>query len=420
MQTTPVMIRVNSSVSVCGAVQPAGRKAPIQRRHVGGGRSDDERNLEAHPRQRHHADDDPDRSRGGTHRQRVFGAVTQITHDLPDAHPVAGVQQPHQDAQRNAPERRHIGRVARQQNADQDDQRNDRRPVPAERRFQIRHFIRAQSAQTGTLRLEMHLHQHAEEMHEGRDDGRQDDRRIGQPQKLDHQEGRGPHDRRRDLPARRSRRLDSGGEMRLVAEPDHRRDGQRSDRHRIGDRRPGNHAEQRRPEDRHLGRPSGEAPRDPGGAIQEKLTQPDTGGEDAEQHEVEDIRRHHAQRDPVNALRRQVKVIDKLRKAGAGMDQDTRHRRSPDRIAHEDQCDDRQRPADGTPGRLQQHEDQNPAEHHVSRGRIADAERQIVKRDQRNMQDRHHGADSQRPVQQRNAERAQQRRSSPAGRSRAW
>ena len=63
---------------------------------------------------------------------------------------------------------------------------------------------------------------------------------------------------------------------------------------------------------------------------------------------------------------------------------------------------------DRAPGRFQQHEDQDAAEHDIRRGRVADAERQIVQRDQRDVQHRHHRADRQRPVQQRNAERPQQ------------
>ena len=81
----------------------------------------------------------------------------------------------------------------------------------------------------------------------------------------------------------------------LVAEPDHHRDGQRADGHGVGDRGAGDHAEQRRAEDRDLGRPAGEAAghRRP---AEEQLAEADAGGEHAEQHEVEDVGRDHAER----------------------------------------------------------------------------------------------------------------------------
>ena len=46
-----------------------------------------------------------------------------------------------------------------------------------------------------------------------------------------------------------------GREVPLVAEADHRRDGQRADRHGVGDRRAGEHAEQGRAEDDTLAGP---------------------------------------------------------------------------------------------------------------------------------------------------------------------
>ena len=109
--------------------------------------------------------------------------------------------------------------------------------------------------------------------------------------------------------------FDRGGEVLLVAEPDHRRDGQRADRHGVGDRRARDHAEQRRAEDRDLRRPAGVAAGDPGGAVEEELAEADAGREDAEQHEVEDVGRDDAERDAVDALARQIEVVDELREA---------------------------------------------------------------------------------------------------------
>ena len=89
---------------------------------------------------------------------------------------------------------------------------------------------------------------------------------------------------------------------------------------------PGDHAEQRRPEDRHLSGAAGITARHPGGVVEEKLPEADAGRKHAEEHEVEHVGRHHAERDAVDALAREVEMVDELRKGGAGMHQDSRHR----------------------------------------------------------------------------------------------
>ena len=100
-----------------------------------------------------------------------------------------------------------------------------------------------------------------------------------------------------------------------IAEADHRGDGQRADRHGVGDRRARQHAEQRRAEHADLRRPAGVAAGDRRCDVEEELAQSDARGEHAEQHEVEHVRRDHADRDAVDALARQVEMVDELRPA---------------------------------------------------------------------------------------------------------
>ena len=54
--------------------------------------------------------------------------------------------------------------------ADQEHERDQRRPARAQRLAQPRHLGLGQAAQPEALGLEVHLHEHAEEVHEGRDD----------------------------------------------------------------------------------------------------------------------------------------------------------------------------------------------------------------------------------------------------------
>ena len=83
------------------------------------------------------------------------------------------------------------------------EQRNERRPIGAQLLRQVGQLILGEPAQARPLGLEMHLHEHAEKMHERRHDRGDDDGRIGQVQEFDHQERGRAHDRRRDLAARR-------------------------------------------------------------------------------------------------------------------------------------------------------------------------------------------------------------------------
>src|SRR3546814_1259977 len=95
-------------------------------------------------------------------------------------------------------------------------------------------------------------------MKEGGNQRGKDNRRVGKPQELDQEEGGGAEDRRRDLPAGGGGRFDRSRKVALVAEADHGRDGERPDRDGIGDRRPGDHAEEGGAEDRDFGRRSEE------------------------------------------------------------------------------------------------------------------------------------------------------------------
>jgi hypothetical protein len=65
----------------------------------------------------------------------------------------------------------------------------------------LRHLLGREPAQPEAPGLEVHLHEHAEEVHEGGDGRRGDDRLVGQREELDHQEGGRAEHGRRDLPA---------------------------------------------------------------------------------------------------------------------------------------------------------------------------------------------------------------------------
>jgi hypothetical protein len=86
------------------------------------------------------------------------------------------------------------------------------------------------------------------------------------------------------------------------------------------------------------------------------------------------------------------------------MHQDAWRMAPEQRIAHDDDGDDRQRPADGAPRRLQQHDNEHAAHGDVDGQRVADPERQVVE-GPRHVEHRDDGRQRQQPVVQRHAAR---------------
>ncbi len=130
-----------------------------------------------------------------------------------------------------------------------------------------------------------------------------------------------------------------------------------------------------------------------------KRPQPDARRQHAEQHVVEHVGRHHAERDAVDALAGEVEVVDDALPGVAGVGEDAGQRGPEQRVDHQHDGDDRQRRADAAPRRLQQHHDHDGAHDPVDRVGIADAELQVVE-DPGNVEGSEHGGDRQRPVDQ--------------------
>ncbi len=234
-------------------------------------------------------------------------------------------------------------------------------------------------------------------MHERRHNCGQDDGLVRQPEEFDHQKRCCAHHRRRDLAAGRRGRLDRRCKVARIPDADHGRDRQRTHGDRIGNRRSRQHAEHRRAEHRDLGRSARILARNRGGNVKKQPPQPDARGQHAEQHEMKYISRHHAHRDAVDALARQVLMIDDLAPVIAGVPEQSGERAACQRIHHEDDGDHRQWPAHRAPRRLQQRDDQDRPHDHVERLRVADPERQVVE-DVRHIQHRHRYRDAESPV----------------------
>ena len=92
-----------------------------------------------------------------------------------------------------------------------------------------------------------------------------------------------------------------------------------------------------------------------------KRPEPDARRQHAEQHVVEHVSRNHSQRDAVDALAGEVEVVDDALPRVAGVREDAGQRGAEQRVDHQHDGDDRQRPADAAPRRLQQHDDHDRA-----------------------------------------------------------
>ena len=370
--------------------------------------------LEPDPGQGHDADHHAHQRRGGGDRQRLLGAQLEAFVDA-----VRGALQPlgqalgrkllpqkDRDAGRDRPEGGGEGRAARHQHRDQQDQRHEREPALPQHLPRVRQFGRMKAAQPQSLGFQVDLHQHPEEVHEGGHDGGDQDRGQRQAEILDHQERDRSHDRGRDLPAGRGRGLDRRGEVAGIAHADHRGDRQRPGRDGVGDGRPRDRPQHRRGQHRHLGRPPGIAPGEGRGHVDEQLPQPDPCRHDPEQDEVEHVGRDHAERGAVDALARQVQVVDDVGPARAGMDEDAGHVLAEIGVGHEQDGDDRQRPSHRPAHGLQQDDDQGRAHQDVGGRGVADPERQLVV-DPRHVERRGRAGDRQQPVHQRQAQQRQ-------------
>jgi hypothetical protein len=155
-------------------------------------------------------------------------------------------------------------------------------------------LVAAQTAQVAALGLEVHFHEHAEEIETGRDGRRLGDVEVGHVEELRHDEGRSPHDGRHDLAAGRGGGFHRRCELGPVAQALHHGDGKAAGFNGIGDRASGHRSFEGAGDDRHLGRPARGPTGNRVGDVDEELAQPGFFTEGAEQDEEVDEGCRHA------------------------------------------------------------------------------------------------------------------------------
>jgi hypothetical protein len=143
-------------------------------------------------------------------------------------------------------------------------------------------------------------------------DRRDADRRVGDVDRLRHDEGDGAHDRRHDLSTHRGRRFHRAREIGGIAEALHQGNCKLADGDDVGDAGAINRAHQSGRDHRHL---SGAAARMPDRAhreIGEKRDHARAFKKRAEQNEQEDVSRGDVNRRAVDALGAEEHLVDDL------------------------------------------------------------------------------------------------------------
>ena len=267
--------------------------------------------------------------------------------------------------QGNPAERRHVRRVAGEQDDKQADQGDHVRPAVAPDRSQLRQGVLRKPLQVQPPRHQVNDREHADIVQKRGNDRGDHDRRVRHLQELRHYEGGRPHDRRRDLPAGGGGRFDASGEVPRIAEPLHVGNREAAGGNGVRHRRARNGSEKRRGHDRHLGGPAGIAPRQNCRVVDEQLAQAGALGNHAEQDEVEHDRGNDPQRDSEDPFLREVHAADERVEIHARVLEDSGEYRPEQRVRNEHQNDGRKNPAERPAGQVQHEHDQRDAQDHV-------------------------------------------------------
>ena len=192
--------------------------------------------CEAQPdaRLRDDADDDARRRTGDEHAEHALRAALKTVDDLDRLHACRFAQHGTKDGEEDGDECRTHGRIARDEQVDNHDERNREMPALLQERQRIRQLGARDALQLLALCLKVNTEPNPRKVEECGDRRRLDDVDVGNADELRHEERRRAHDRRHELSARGCRRLDRAREVRVVAEFFHHRDCERAGADDVG------------------------------------------------------------------------------------------------------------------------------------------------------------------------------------------
>ena len=258
----------------------------------------------------------------------------------------------------DAPEGRHEGTLARNEQIDDDEERKDQKPPFPQHVPDAGQVLPGQAHESAFLRLQVDHGSNGKEVKQGRNDGTGCDLDVGNPQELGHDEGRRPHDGGHDLAACGGGGFHGSREDRAIAHLLHQGNREGARRHRVGHGRAADGAHEAAGDDGDLRRPPGGPAGQRHGEVHEELGEARPGDEEPEEDEVEDEGGHDPQGDAVDALGAEEHVVDDPRDGVAAVGEDVEARDveevGPEVAVDQHQHgDDRKRCADASPRPLQ-------------------------------------------------------------------
>ena len=308
------------------------------------------------------ADDDARRRTGDEHAEHALRAALKAVDDLDRLHARRFAQHGAEDGEEDGDECRTHGRIARDEQVDNHDERDREMPALLQERQRIRQLGARDALQLLALCLKVNAEPDPRKVEECGDRRCLDNVDVGNADELRHEERRCAHDRRHELSARGCRRLDRPRKVRVVAEFFHHRDGKRARADNIRDRAARNRAHQSAGEDGDLRRAAARPACDRIGEVDEELAKPRALKIGTEKDEEEDKRRGDTERDAEDALRRKVEVTDQLLRRESAMREHARHVGAEEGIRDECEHDRHHRQPHDAPRRLDDEEDAEPAD----------------------------------------------------------
>jgi hypothetical protein len=263
------------------------------------------RQLEPEPGERHDRDDDPGRRRGRRDREHAAGAGHERSPRLARAHPVAPVEERHQEREHGRVEH---GAERRHPDREQHDDRDQRREVvaPAGEQLPEARRLERQAAHPEAPRVGLDRQQHAEVVEDRRHDRVEEHLEVALLQELGDDE-RGGAERRR-----RQDRADAGGgehaaaRVLRIAGLAQERPRHRAERHRGRHARARHRAEQEPGQRGRATRPGPAAPERRVGELHEEPRRARVLEHGAVEGEQDDVRRRDVERDTEEPLEAHV------------------------------------------------------------------------------------------------------------------
>ena len=310
--------------------------------------------------------------------QGASGTFDEAVYNVIEVHAGAGPEHGAADGNKDACQGCFHGGVAGGQEGNDGNKRNSQmafffhNPAPG---FQL---ASGGAFQVVFLGFEMNAQEYAQEVKDGGNHGGFDDFHVGDAYEFSHEEGSGTHNRRHELPAGGCGCFYGAGEVFVVAQFLHHRNGEGAGTYYVGYGRAGNGTLKGTGDDRYFSRSAGGPAGQGIGNIDEKLAKACFFQVSAEEDEEEDEGGRYAQRNTEYAFGGEEEVSYHLVDGESSVCQRPGHVGAQEAIKQEAENYDDDRKAYDTAGSFQYHHNTQESHHGVGRCNGAGAEDELL------------------------------------------